>query len=86
MREKLKAGGWERTDSSHEWVLVRRWLRLGVVLATALAHAVVCRRRWLHNNTISTISNGAFAGLTALTELYDTGLWAAWFLLHLSAS
>jgi hypothetical protein len=45
------------------------------VLATALAHAVFCRRRWLTSNQISTIANGAFAGLTALTELYGTGLW-----------
>jgi hypothetical protein len=49
----------------------------------ALAHAVVCRRRWLNNNQISTIGNGAFAGLTALTQLYDTAvglclLLAAW--------
>jgi hypothetical protein len=42
---------------------------------TALAHAVVFRRRDLANNNISTISNGAFNGLTALTELYAAGLW-----------
>jgi hypothetical protein len=42
---------------------------------TALAHAVVCRRRWLYTNQISTIANGAFTGLTALTELYGAGLW-----------
>jgi hypothetical protein len=42
---------------------------------TALAHAVVCRRRYLSNNQISTIANGAFAGLTALTDLYGAGLW-----------
>jgi hypothetical protein len=41
----------------------------------ALAHAVACRRRDLDSNQISTIANGAFAGLTALTDLYDAGLW-----------
>jgi hypothetical protein len=46
----------------------------GAVRATALAHALVCRRRWLYNNQISTIANGAFAGLTALSQLYGAGL------------
>jgi hypothetical protein len=41
---------------------------------TVLAHALVCRRRWLDSNHISTIANGAFTGLTALTHLYGTGL------------
>jgi hypothetical protein len=50
---------------------VRVWF--GAVRATALAHAVVCRRRWLFSNQISTIANGAFAGLTALSWLYDAG-------------
>jgi hypothetical protein len=56
-------------------------------LHVALAHAVVCRRRYSNNIRISTIANGAFAGVTALTELYDAGLWArrtlilaSWFL------
>jgi hypothetical protein len=43
--------------------------------ATALADVVLCRRRRLNSNQISTIANGAFAGLTALTDLYDAGLW-----------
>jgi hypothetical protein len=30
----------------------------------------------LYSNQISTIANGAFAGLTGLTYLYDAGLWA----------
>jgi hypothetical protein len=51
------------------------WVCEGAVLATALAHMVVCRRRWLFSNQISTIADGAFAGLTALTQLYDSGLW-----------
>ncbi len=42
---------------------------------TALAHAVVSRRRQLYSNQISTIGNGAFTGLTALTSLYGAGLW-----------
>jgi hypothetical protein len=42
----------------------------------ALTHAVVCRRRRLHSNQISTIADGAFAGLTALLSLYGAGLWA----------
>jgi hypothetical protein len=52
------------------------WLRLGEVCAAALAHAVVCRRRAMNQNPISTIASGAFAGLTALRFLYDVGLWA----------
>ncbi len=51
-------------------------MRLEVVRATALAHAVVSRCRALYMNQISTITNGTFAGLTALTELYGAGLWA----------
>jgi hypothetical protein len=43
---------------------------------TALADAVLCRCRRLDSNQIRTIANGAFAGLTALTELYGAGLWA----------
>jgi hypothetical protein len=47
------------------------WVCFGAVFATAtaLAHAVACRRRELHSNQISTIANGAFAGLTALSSL-----------------
>jgi hypothetical protein len=45
---------------------------------TALSHAVVCRRRTLHNNRISTIANGVFTGLTALTQLYGVGLCGSW--------
>jgi hypothetical protein len=48
----------------------------GAVRATTLAHAVVCRRRWLDSNQISTIASRAFHGLTALEILYDAGLWA----------
>jgi hypothetical protein len=33
----------------------------------------------LDNNTISTIANGAFTGLTALTSLYGVGLWGKGF-------
>jgi hypothetical protein len=39
---------------------------------TALAHEVVCCRN-LSSSQISTIANGAFAELTALTRLYDAG-------------
>ncbi len=46
----------------------------GAVLATALAHPVACRRRYLNSNQISTIANGTFAGLTTLTSLYGAGL------------
>ncbi len=42
----------------------------------ALVHEVVFRRRDLSFNQISTIANGTFAGLTALTLLYGAGLWA----------
>jgi hypothetical protein len=45
------------------------------VRATAPAHALFCRRRWLNSNRISTIANRAFAGLTALRDLCDAGLW-----------
>jgi hypothetical protein len=48
---------------------------IGAMLVTALAHAVVFLRRQLQGNQISTIDNGTFAGLTALTELYGAGLW-----------
>jgi hypothetical protein len=51
---------------------------------TALADAVLCRRRYLDSNQIRTIANGAFAGLTALTSLYGAGLWA-WRSLLLAA-
>jgi hypothetical protein len=51
------------------------WVCLGAVCATALAHAVVCRRRRLNGNQISTIASGTFSGLTVLTELYGPGLW-----------
>jgi hypothetical protein len=44
--------------------------------STALSHAVVCRRRYLSRNKISTIASGTFAGLTALTQLYGAGLLA----------
>ncbi len=54
------------------------WMWLGAVSVTALTHAVVCRRRRLESNQISTIANGAFTGLTALTWLYDAGLWGFW--------
>jgi hypothetical protein len=40
------------------------------------AHTVVCRRRRLQGNGISTITNGTFAELTALQVLYGAGLWA----------
>ncbi len=40
---------------------------------TALADAVAFRG--LSDNQISTIANGTFAGLTALTLLYDARLW-----------
>jgi hypothetical protein len=40
----------------------------------ALSHMVVCRHRYLDNNQISTIANEIFAVLTALTQLYGTGL------------
>jgi hypothetical protein len=40
----------------------------------ALAHTAVCRRRNLDTNQISTITNGAFAGLPALRELCGAGL------------
>jgi hypothetical protein len=58
------------------------WVCFAAALATALAHGLVFRRRHLSNNQISTIANGAFAGLTALTRLYGAGLWAglAWSL------
>ncbi len=52
------------------------WVRLRAVRATALdhlAHAVVCRRRNLGDNQISTIASGAFARLTALQHLYGAG-------------
>ncbi len=44
------------------------------VRATALADAVVCRRRRFDSNRISTIANGAFSGLTALQFMYGAGL------------
>ncbi len=47
---------------------------------TAPAHAVVCRCRSLWGNRISTIANGTFAGLTALTELYGAVLWGKGYL------
>jgi hypothetical protein len=34
----------------------------------------------LYSNQISTIANGAFTGLTALTELYGAGLWGLGYL------
>ncbi len=73
MREKTKV----RKRAEGRWdlyVTVAVWACLGAVVATALAHAVVCRRRQLYNNQISTIASGAFAGLTALTLLYAAGL------------
>ncbi len=51
------------------------WVCFEAVCAIALAHAVVCRRRRLDSNQIRTIANGAFSGLTALTQLYGAGLW-----------
>ncbi len=42
---------------------------------TALPHVVAFRRRQLHNNQISSLADGTFAGLTALTVLYVAGLW-----------
>jgi hypothetical protein len=42
---------------------------------TAFAHAVVCWRRDLGINQISSLANGTFSGLTALTILYGAGLW-----------
>jgi hypothetical protein len=48
---------------------------LEAVRATALANAVVCRARLLQDNQISSIAKGTFAGLTALTQLCDAGLW-----------
>jgi hypothetical protein len=35
----------------------------------------------LDNNQISTITNGAFSGLTALSRLYGAGLWGLGYLL-----
>ncbi len=51
-------------------------MSFGAMCSIALVHAVVCRRRDLSFNQISTIANGTFAGLTALTSLYGVGLWA----------
>ncbi len=48
----------------------------GAMCTNALAHAVVCLGRVFSSNQISSIANGAFAGLTALTQLYGAGLWA----------
>ncbi len=48
----------------------------GAMSTNALVHAVVCLGRDLSFNRISTIANGTFAGLTALTSLYGVGLWA----------
>jgi hypothetical protein len=47
---------------------------------TALADAVACRRRQVDSNRISTIANGAFTGLTALTWLYGAWLWGLGYL------
>jgi hypothetical protein len=65
------------------------WVWLGAIHAATLAHAVVCRGRYLSSNEISSIANGAFGGLTALTYLYDVGLrvglsllLVAWWCLH----
>ncbi len=65
------------TDLWRRWV----WVWFGVVRATAPAYAVVCRRRSLLSNQISTIANEVFGGLTALTFLYGAGLWVGWTLL-----
>jgi ammonia channel protein AmtB len=51
------------------------WVRFGALVVTALAHALVCWRRSLHMSQISTIADGAFAGLVALTRLYGAVLW-----------
>ncbi len=74
MREKTKAGEWGDVTDSWAAAVCAVWVCLGAVVATALAHALVCRRRSLSNNRISTIANGAFGGLTALTLLYVAGL------------
>ncbi len=59
-----------------EWCVTAVWVSVCFgAIVTALAHAVVCLRRELYNNQISTIANGTFAGLTALTVLYGAGLW-----------
>ncbi len=60
-----------------EWCVTAVWVSVcfGAMLVTALAHAVACRRRSLNSNQISTIVNGTFVGLTALTVLYVAGLW-----------
>jgi hypothetical protein len=39
---------------------------------------MVCRRRNLGLNQIVTIASETLVGLTALTTLYDTGLWVGW--------
>ncbi len=59
-----------------QWCITAVWVSVcfGAMLVTALAHAVVVRRRYLYNNQISTIANGTFAELTALSELYSAGL------------
>jgi hypothetical protein len=75
MRAKRAFG--ERGDVGAEAV----WRLLGAAYATAPADAVVCRQRDLNRNQISTIANGTFAGLTALTLLYGAGLWAGLSLL-----
>jgi hypothetical protein len=52
------------------WVSLRAVrVTLGAVCVTVLAHAVVCSRRSLNSNQISTIANGAFDGLTVLQAL-----------------
>jgi hypothetical protein len=51
----------------------------------ALADAASCRCRHLSNNQISTIANGTFTGLTALTWLYGAGLWGFGLSLVLAA-
>ncbi len=68
-----------------EWCVTAVWVSVcfGAMLVTALAHAVLCWCRWLDSNQMSTIANGTFSGLTALTELYGAGLWAGWSLLRL---
>jgi hypothetical protein len=56
------------------------WVSFGAVCTTSLTHGMILLR-WLYSNKISTIANGTFAGLTALTRLYGAGLLAGWVFL-----
>ncbi len=76
MRQKTKAGmgrGEMGPMCDGGLCVCAVWVCFGAVCA----HTVVCRRRRLQGNGISTITNGTFAELTALFELYGVGL-KAW--------